>query len=73
MLNLNINYHYQKINNNIIPNDKKVILESFDNKNFELTIIDKKDLKTINNAKFKNIIDQKDLNNRIYKYLKSEF
>lgn len=64
---LNTKLHYQTIKLEKI--NHKIILESFDNKNFELTIMDDVTLKTIYSNMFNNISNDKELNNNVYKIL----
>lgn len=59
MQNISTKLHYQ-----VIPSDnfqQKIILESFDNINFEMTILDLKSLKTIHSKIFKDISNDSEL------------
>lgn len=63
MEELSIKYHYQVVKSN---NEKhKIILESFDNRNFELTILDNDSFNSIYTATFNNIKDNKELTNNV--------
>jgi hypothetical protein len=67
MEKLNTKLHYQTIK--LEKTTHKIILESFDNKNFELTIMDDITLKTIYSNMFNNISNDKELNDNVYKIL----